>query len=112
MRRLHVGMALVAGRLAQPLACAPGAGAAYHPALGASVQPGRSCCVTVSGTRRARNLEAEVFGKRFQFYPAGERRWACLVGVDLEWRPPPTPLAVQGRAAGAGAVTGPNTHSR
>jgi murein DD-endopeptidase MepM/ murein hydrolase activator NlpD len=53
--------------------------------------------LTAAGPAGIESLEAEAFGKHFRFFPAGERRWECLVGIDLEVKPGTYTVQVQGR---------------
>src|SRR6476660_9844683 len=52
-----------------------------------SLQPGELVVLSIVVPEPAVNVSVRAFGRDLAAYPAGERTWRALVGIDLDVKP-------------------------
>src|SRR5262249_50384418 len=52
-----------------------------------SMQPAELVVLTIAGVERSENVHVRAFNRAVAAYPAGDREWRALVGIDLDVKP-------------------------
>jgi hypothetical protein len=78
--------------------------AARAPAIAVSIdaraqQPGELVALTMTVPARVSQVRVQAFGHDVTPYPAGDREWRALVGIDLDIAPGRYPVAIEADAA-------------
>jgi murein DD-endopeptidase MepM/ murein hydrolase activator NlpD len=63
-----------------------------------SLQPGELVLLSITGPERADPIRVRVFDRDVAAYPAGDREWRALIGIDLDVKPGTYPITVEAGA--------------
>lgn len=66
-----------------------------------SVQPGEVALVTITAPAAVRSVAIHVFNRQIQAFALGEGKWEAIVGIDLDAKPGPVMMSVEGGGARA-----------